>query len=241
MANVRDMGSPAKLGTKSITQNGTYNASSDNLDGFSQVSVEVPQATLGTKSITQNGTYNASADNLDGYNQVSVNVPEAVLGTKSITENGTYNASSDNLNGYSQVTVNVPITSDRFINESSRATQMKYYISSQNAYAYNASGDYTNISFPIVEGHRYMIFSGSSVSSSYGKCAIYSSDLVASPEAVSMYGTLLTLNSAGRWLLSDVAPYNGFIICSLGSGSSMRTCALYCMDVTGLDLDGSIS
>ena len=74
MANVRDMGSPAKLGTKSITQNGTYNASSDNLDGYSQVSVNVPEATLGTKSITQNGTYNASSDNLDGYSQVSVNV-----------------------------------------------------------------------------------------------------------------------------------------------------------------------
>ena len=43
MANVRDMGSPAKLGTKSITVNGTYNASSDNLDGFSQVSVNVPE------------------------------------------------------------------------------------------------------------------------------------------------------------------------------------------------------
>ena len=75
MANVRDMGSPAKLGTKSITVNGTYNASSDDLDGFSQVSVNVPSATLGTKSITENGTYNASSDNLDGYSQVSVNVP----------------------------------------------------------------------------------------------------------------------------------------------------------------------
>ena len=78
MANVRDMGSPAVLGTKNITANGTYNASSDNLDGFSQVSVEVPQATLGTKSITQNGTYNASADNLDGFSQVVVNVATGV-------------------------------------------------------------------------------------------------------------------------------------------------------------------
>lgn len=78
MANVRDMGSPAKLGTKSITVNGTYNASSDNLDGFSQVSVNVPGATLGTKSITENGTYNASSDNLDGYSQVIVDVATGV-------------------------------------------------------------------------------------------------------------------------------------------------------------------
>lgn len=42
MANVRNMGSVATLGTKSITANGTYNASADNLDGFSQVSVNVP-------------------------------------------------------------------------------------------------------------------------------------------------------------------------------------------------------
>lgn len=32
------------LGTKAITQNGTYNASSDNLDGFSSVTVNVPSA-----------------------------------------------------------------------------------------------------------------------------------------------------------------------------------------------------
>ena len=74
MANVRNMGSVATLGTKSITANGTYNASADNLDGFSQVSVNVPGATLGTKNITENGTYNASSDNLDGYSQVNVNV-----------------------------------------------------------------------------------------------------------------------------------------------------------------------
>ena len=43
------------LGTKTITQNGTYNASSDNLDGFSSVTVNTPSPS-GTKSITENGT-----------------------------------------------------------------------------------------------------------------------------------------------------------------------------------------
>ena len=35
-------GGSANLGTKSITENGTYNASSDSLDGYSQVTVNVP-------------------------------------------------------------------------------------------------------------------------------------------------------------------------------------------------------
>ena len=79
----------ATFGTKSITANGTYNASADNYDGYSQVTVAVPgSATLGTKSITQNGTYDASDDSLDGYSQVSVAVPQP-SGKLTITQNGT--------------------------------------------------------------------------------------------------------------------------------------------------------
>ena len=65
---------PATLTTKNIVANGTYNASADNADGFSSVTVSVPQSTLTTKSITSNGTYNASSDNADGYSSVTVNV-----------------------------------------------------------------------------------------------------------------------------------------------------------------------
>lgn len=79
MANVRYFGGGAvDLGTKNIIENGTYNASSDGLDGYSQVTVNVPEKTLGTKSIITNGTYNASSDNLDGYSQVTVNVPTGI-------------------------------------------------------------------------------------------------------------------------------------------------------------------
>ncbi len=59
------------LGTKNITANGTYNASSDSLGGYSSVTVAVP---LGSKSITANGTYNANDDDLSGFSSVTVNV-----------------------------------------------------------------------------------------------------------------------------------------------------------------------
>ena len=106
MARVRAYGTPAKLGTKSISDNGIYPASYDGLDGFSQVDVSVIPL-LSIKMVDQNGTYKASDDHVDGYSQVVVTVPEKTLGTKSITANGTYNASSDNVDGYSQVVVNV--------------------------------------------------------------------------------------------------------------------------------------
>ena len=70
-------GGGAVLGTKHITHNGIYNASSDNLDGYSSVSVAVsaPAPVLKVKEITGNGTYNASNDNADGYARVIVDVP----------------------------------------------------------------------------------------------------------------------------------------------------------------------
>lgn len=60
------------LGTKNISANGTYNASSDNLDGYSQVTVSV-SPTLQNKSVTENGTYTAD-QGYDGLGTVTVNV-----------------------------------------------------------------------------------------------------------------------------------------------------------------------
>ena len=60
------------LDSKTITQNGTYDASDDDLEGYSSVNVNLP---LATKSITANGNYKASDDNLEGYTEVDVNVP----------------------------------------------------------------------------------------------------------------------------------------------------------------------
>ena len=63
------------LSTKTITQNGTYNATSDNVQGYSNVYVNVEGARTANKTITSNGTYNASDDNADGYKKVVVSVP----------------------------------------------------------------------------------------------------------------------------------------------------------------------
>lgn len=64
----------ATLIEKSVTENGTYNASSDDADGYSKVTVNVAPD-LTTKNITANGTYTATTDNADGYFSVTVNVP----------------------------------------------------------------------------------------------------------------------------------------------------------------------
>lgn len=64
----------ATLTTKSITSNGTYNASQDNADGYSSVTVNVPGgAVVQPLSVTENGTYNPPSG-VDGFAPVTVNV-----------------------------------------------------------------------------------------------------------------------------------------------------------------------
>ena len=63
--------------SKTISQNGSYRATDDNADGYSDVIVNVSGGSspiLISKSISQNGTYNPSDDNADAYSQVVVNV-----------------------------------------------------------------------------------------------------------------------------------------------------------------------
>lgn len=65
-------GGEAVLIDKSINANGTYNASSDNADGYKKVVVNVPTGITptGTLSISSNGTYDVSS-----YASADVNVP----------------------------------------------------------------------------------------------------------------------------------------------------------------------
>ena len=55
-----DGGEGSNLGTKTITQNGVYSAEDDDLDGYNEVTVNVPSQASGTINITQNGTYDVS-------------------------------------------------------------------------------------------------------------------------------------------------------------------------------------
>lgn len=93
------------LGTKNISENGSYSASADNLDGYSSVNVNVAPP-LQEKTATANGNITPDSGYY-GLSQVTVNVTPA-LGTKTVTANGTYAASADNLDGFSSVTVAIP-------------------------------------------------------------------------------------------------------------------------------------
>lgn len=66
-------GGDAVLKQKTVTQNGTYNASSDSADGYSKVTVNVPASAVdsGTKNITENG----ADQDVVGYAAVDVAVP----------------------------------------------------------------------------------------------------------------------------------------------------------------------
>ena len=99
---VKSGGGGSTLGTKTITANDTYDASDDDLDGYSQVTVNVPASAVdtGTKNINTNGTHDVT-----GYASADVSVPASAVdsGTKSIATNGTHDVV-----GYASASVNVP-------------------------------------------------------------------------------------------------------------------------------------
>lgn len=125
VVNVPTGGGGSTLITKNIGANGEYNASEDDADGYSKVTVAVPNTyTQGdegkvvssgaltaqtSKNVTVNGTYNTTTNN-----EVVVSVPTGgsspTLVAKSVTANGSYDPTDDNADGYSGVTVNVPNT-----------------------------------------------------------------------------------------------------------------------------------
>lgn len=106
------------LVNKSITANGTYNPASDSADGYSGVTVSVPNSysasdegkvvssgelvSQSSATKTENGTYDTTLNN-----EIVIAVPSPVLVQKTITKNGTYNPASDNADGYSSIVVNV--------------------------------------------------------------------------------------------------------------------------------------
>ena len=73
---------PSVLGTLEATENKTYNASDENLEGYSQITVNV-QPNLQTKSVTVNGTVEPD-EGYDGLSEVTVNVPATPTETKTV-------------------------------------------------------------------------------------------------------------------------------------------------------------
>ncbi len=136
MANVRYTGGrAATLGTKTIDENGVYNASSDGLDGFSSVNVEVPQPEGNIDiDITENGeTVEDIADYATATINVDVPIPVVQTQEKTVTATTSQQIVRPDTNKYlSKVTVNPQVHSNSYTPTQNTTNDM----GAQNNYRY---------------------------------------------------------------------------------------------------------
>lgn len=102
---------PSVLGTLEATENKTYKASDEDLEGYSQVTVNV-QPNLQTKSVTVNGTVEPD-EGYDGLFEVAVNVPATPTETKTVEpdfSNGNQTITPSAGKVFSSVTLTKPAT-----------------------------------------------------------------------------------------------------------------------------------
>ena len=125
--------------SKTVTSNGTYNAISDNADGYSVFTVSIPEYsgsyTIEPGAVSQ--VFSVSGMIMTSDLTINSAASEVSLISKAIISNGTYIASDDNADGYSSVTVNVP-----YIPNSWSGTQSAYDALS----SYNSSTVYFIVS-----------------------------------------------------------------------------------------------
>lgn len=170
-------GSTPALGSKTITANGTYLASSDNLDGYDEVTANVPNTyTAGdegkvvsngalvaqsSENITQNGTYDTTLKN-----QVVVNVSgsspnlQAKTGL-SITSNGSFSYTPDaGYDGLSEVSGTVNVSGGGGAVSPDYQGFSYGFLSSGTFYSYPSQSCYINF-FSVQANHKYILFAKS--------------------------------------------------------------------------------
>lgn len=156
-------GGGADLGTKTITGNGTYNASSDGLDGYSQVTVNVPTGTARTSSdLTVSGATVTAPAGLYA-SAASKSVASGTAGTPTATKGAVSNHSVS-------VTPSVTNTTGYITGSTKTGTAVTVsaseLVSGSETKTANGTYDVTNLSSLVVAVPFSTIYSGSSAPSS---------------------------------------------------------------------------
>lgn len=216
------------LGETTIGSNGVYNASGDDLQGYSKVTVDVQPVIESLNVTPSTSAQTITASGCDGYSPINVsavtssidpnitagNIKDGVsilgvtgsysptLGTKNITTNGTYAASSDNLDGFSQVTVDVSGSSDWYnwknVTEGGLETSSGTMPSTQSWRVMSNENGYVAIKY-----------SGSTATNVYA----YSSDgkTWTSGTLPGSYTWTLASSEGGRFIIYNADPAYGYL------------------------------